>query len=209
MTLLREACGVTDEERRLIGKSSRGFELHPLLERWRPLQVFVLIKSLDESGEACRKTQRHRDLREATMAQSAGDNGNVAAERIDRIITELGDWRGETLSRGAQAHHGGRQRHRRGREVGEADEPNGVPTESLDGIICTGNTYKSAVKLTFAQGAMLDDPAGLFNSSPGRNTRRAIDFREGDKVDTRPLKALVRAAVARNVVNAGTRRKKS
>jgi len=143
------------------------------------------------------------------MAQSAEDNGNSAAERVDRTIAALGDWRGQTL--------------RRMRElIKEADSgivedvkwvkptnPNGIPTWLLDGIICTGETYKSAVKLTFAHGALLDDPAGLFNSSLGGNTRRAIDFHEGDEVDAAALTALVRAAVALNGANAETRRRKS
>jgi len=143
------------------------------------------------------------------MAQAAEDNGSSAAERIDRTIAELGDWRGQTLSRMRKL-------------IKEADSgiveevkwvkptnPNGVPTWSLDGIVCTGETYKAAVKLTFAQGALLDDPAGLFNSSLGGNTRRAIDFHEGDKVDAGAFKELVRAAVARNVANVETQRKKS
>lgn len=143
------------------------------------------------------------------MAQPADDNGSSAAERIDRTIADLGDWRGQTLTRIRML-------------IKEADSgiveevkwvkptnPNGVPTWSLDGIICTGETYTSAVKLTFAQGALLDDPAGLFNPSLGGNTRRAIDIHVGDKVDARALKALVRAGVARNVASAETRRKKS
>ncbi|MDQ3145913.1 MAG: DUF1801 domain-containing protein [Actinomycetota bacterium] len=143
------------------------------------------------------------------MAQSADKNSDSAAERIDRTIAELGDWRGQTLSRMRKL-------------IKEADggiveevkwvkptNPNGVPTWSLDGIICTGETYKSAVKLTFAQGALLDDRARLFNSSLGGNTRRAIDIHEGDNVDASAFKALVRAAVALNVAKAETRRKKS
>jgi len=141
------------------------------------------------------------------MAQSADENGSSAAERIDRTIAELGDWRGQTLSRMRklikEAHSGIVE------EVKwvKPTNPNGVPTWSLDGIICTGETYKSAVKLTFAQGASLDDPAGLFTSSLGGNTRRAIDLHEGDQVDARAFKALVRAAVARNAANAQTRKK--
>jgi len=148
-------------------------------------------------------------IREETMAQSADDQENSAAWRIDRKIAELGDWRGQTLSRMRKL-------------IKEADSgiveevkwvkptnPDGVPTWSLDGIICSGETYKSAVKLTFAQGASLDDPTTLFNSSLGGSTRRAIDIREGDEVDARAFTALVRAAVAVNVANAATRRKKS
>lgn len=85
--------------------------------------------------------------------------------------------------------------------------PDGVPTWSLDGIICTGEIYKSAVKLTFAHGASLEDPAGLFNAGLGGGTRRAIDIREGEKVDPAAFKALVRAAVEFNVAKAGRKGK--
>ena len=131
------------------------------------------------------------------MTTSDADVGDAAA-RIDKTIAELGDWRGETLSRMRKL-------------IKEADRdvveevkwvkpgnPGGVPTWTHDGIICTGETYKAAVKLTFANGASLEDPAGLFNSSLGGNTRRAIDIHEGEKVDARAFKALVRAAVALN-----------
>ena len=87
--------------------------------------------------------------------------------------------------------------------------PAGVPVWSHDGIICTGETYKNAVKMTFAKGAALADPSGLFNSSLEGNTRRAIDFHEGDKIDEKALKALIRAAVALNTSGAKTRRKRS
>jgi hypothetical protein len=114
------------------------------------------------------------------------------AEQIDARIKELGDWRGEMLSR------------LRGLvkeadpEVVEEWKWRGVPVWEHDGIICTGETYKNVVKMTFAKGASLDDPSGLFNSSLEGNTRRAIDFREGEQVDEEALKALVRAAVALN-----------
>ena len=136
------------------------------------------------------------------MARSVEENGESASERIDRSIAALGGWRGETLSRMRTL-------------VREADDriveevkwvkptnPDGVPTWSVDGIVCTGEVYKNAVKLTFAQGASLDDPAGLFNSSLGGNTRRAIDIHEGDEVDADAVKALVRRAVAFNVAKA-------
>jgi hypothetical protein len=115
------------------------------------------------------------------------------AQMIDERIRELGDWRGETLARVRilikQADP----------EVVEEWKWRGVPVWSHAGIICTGETYKKIVKMTFAQGASLEDPAGLFNSSLEGNTRRAIDFHEGDKIDERALKALVRAAVAHNM----------
>jgi hypothetical protein len=111
---------------------------------------------------------------------------------IDGKIAELADWRGETLARirslikEADAH------------VVETWKWRGVPVWEHDGVICTGETYKSIVKMTFAKGASLDDPAGLFNSSLDGNVRRAIDFYEGEKINEKALKALIRAAVALN-----------
>jgi hypothetical protein len=113
------------------------------------------------------------------------------AELIDARIAELGDWRGETLARVRELIH-------------EADPEIveewkwRVPVWSHDGIVCTGETYKKAVKLTFAKGASLEDPARLFNSSLGGNTRRAIDIGEGEEIDAAALKALVREAVDLN-----------
>ena len=111
---------------------------------------------------------------------------------IDARIRELADWRGETLARlralVKQADP----------EVVEEWKWRGIPVWSHDGIICTGETYKSVVKMTFAKGASLKDPSGLFNSSLEGNVRRAIDFHEGDKIDEKALKALVRFAVALN-----------
>jgi hypothetical protein len=111
---------------------------------------------------------------------------------IDARIAELADWRGETLARlraiVRQADP----------EVVEEWKWRGVPVWSHDGIVCTGETYKTTVKMTFAKGAKLDDPAGLFNSSLEGNTRRAIDFHEGDEIDDKALATLVRAAVALN-----------
>jgi hypothetical protein len=115
-----------------------------------------------------------------------------ASELIDARIRELGDWRGEMLSRLRAL-------------VREADPDvveewkwRGTPVWSHDGMICTGEAYKSVVKMTFAKGASLEDPAGLFNSSLEGNVRRAIDFREGEEIDEEALKGLVRAAVALN-----------
>ena len=113
---------------------------------------------------------------------------------IDARIEELGDWRGETLARVRalikQADP----------EVVEEWKYRGVPVWAHDGMICTGETYKSIVKMTFAKGASLEDPSGLFNSSLEGNTRRAIDLHEGDEIDEEALKALIRAAVALNTV---------
>jgi hypothetical protein len=114
------------------------------------------------------------------------------SELIDERIAELGDWRGDVLKRVRAVVHDADP------HVVEEWKWRGVPTWYHDGIICTGETYKEVVKMTFAKGASLDDPKGLFNSSLEGNTRRAIDFRQGDKIDTRALKALVRAAVALN-----------
>ena len=109
-------------------------------------------------------------------------------KKIDAKIQELGDWRGEMLSRL--------------RALIKQADPNGVPVWYHDGIICTGETYKDVVKLTFARGASLDDPSHLFNSSLEGKARRAIDFHEGDKVNEKALKTLIRAAVALNTSSA-------
>jgi hypothetical protein len=118
------------------------------------------------------------------------------SQLIDARIKELGDWRGEMLARLRSL-------------IKEADPDvveewkwRGVPVWSHDGMLCTGETYKSVVKMTFAKGAALQDPARLFNSSLEGNVRRAIDFREGDKIDEQALKALIRAAVALNTSKA-------
>ena len=123
-------------------------------------------------------------------------NGSPKAKSPSRMIDErirsLGDWRGKTLSRLRtlikQADP----------DVVEEWKWRGVPVWSHDGLICTGETYKNVVKMTFSKGAALEDPSGLFNSSLEGNTRRAIDFHEGEKIDEKALKALVRAAVTLN-----------
>jgi hypothetical protein len=121
-------------------------------------------------------------------------DANSASEQIDQRIAELGDWRGETLARV--------------RELIKEADPEVVeewkwrnPVWSHDGIVCTGESYKDKVKMTFAKGASLDDPAGLFNSSFGGNTRRAIDIHEGEEIDAEALKDLIRAAVALNAAD--------
>jgi hypothetical protein len=120
-----------------------------------------------------------------------------ASESIDARIQELGDWRGETLARIRALVREADPEVVEEWKWAKATSP-GVPVWSHDGIICTGEVYKSVVKTTFARGASLDDPSGLFNSSLEGNVRRAIDFREGDQVDEKAFKALVRAAVALN-----------
>lgn len=135
------------------------------------------------------------------MKRSAPKESNAASSPsalIDAKIAALSDWRGEMLARIRKI-------------IKQADpdvvetlkwqkpsNPMGVPVWEHDGIICTGETYKAVVKLTFAQGAALDDPSRLFNSSLDGNVRRAIDIREGDKIDEKALKALIRAAIALN-----------
>src|SRR3569623_1443426 len=114
------------------------------------------------------------------------------SELIDGRVAELGDWRGETLARLRALIREADP------EVVEEWKWRGVPVWEPAGIICTGETYKNVVKATFAKGAALDDPSGLFNSSLEGNVRRAIDFREGETIDEEALKALVRAAVALN-----------
>ena len=129
------------------------------------------------------------------MPKSKPQDPKPASQLIDERIAELGDWRGEMLSRL--------------RTIIKQADPKiveewkwRVPVWSHDGIICTGEAYKTAVKMTFAKGASLKDPSGLFNSSLEGNTRRAIDFHEGDKINATALKALIRAAVALNKAKA-------
>jgi|SRR5665213_2389661 len=126
------------------------------------------------------------------MKKSSSQRVESASQLIDARVEELGDWRGEMLARLRalikQADP----------EVVEEWKWMGTPVWSHDGLICTGESYKSVVKMTFAKGASLADPAGLFNSSLDGRVRRAIDFREGDKVNEKALKALIRAAVALN-----------
>ena len=138
------------------------------------------------------------------MKKSGSTEGQSASELIDKRIAELGDWRGETLSRMRKL-------------IKEADPDiveewkwMGTPVWSHDGILCTGESYKSIVKLTFFKGASLKDPAKLFNSSLDGNVRRAIDIHEGEEVDAGAFKALIRAAVALNTsaAKARTRRAK-
>jgi hypothetical protein len=128
-----------------------------------------------------------------------GKRGDSSSQLIDARIKELSDWRGETLARIRiliqQADP----------EVVEEWKWRGVPVWSHTGMICTGETYKNVVKMTFAKGASLEDPSGLFNSSLEGNTRRAIDFHEGDNIDEKALKALIRAAVALNTSSAARR----
>ena len=122
---------------------------------------------------------------------------STPSELIDQRIRDLGDWRAETLARVRALIREADP------EVVEEWKWRGVPVWSDQGILCTGETYKQVVKLTFAKGAALPDPAGLFNASLEGNTRRAIDIREGETIDGEALKALIRAAVALNASRAG------
>jgi hypothetical protein len=122
------------------------------------------------------------------------------AQLIDARIEELGDWRGETLSRVRALIHEADP------EVVEEWKWRGVPVWSHDGQICTGETYKAVVKTTFAKGASLEDPSGLFNSSLDGNVRRAIDIREGEAIDEDAFRALIRAAVSLNESSGRTRK---
>jgi len=120
------------------------------------------------------------------------EGGDSPSQLIDARIKELSDWRGETLARLRSLIRQAEP------EVIEEWKWRGVPVWSHAGMICTGETYKNLVKMTFAKGASLEDPSGLFNASLEGSTRRAIDFHEGDKIDEKALKALIRAAVALN-----------
>jgi hypothetical protein len=137
-------------------------------------------------------TQADESDKAMTKAKSGEKGGKSASQLIDARIEELGDWRGETLARIRKL-------------IKEADPDvveewkwRGVPVWYHAGMICTGETYKNVVKLTFAKGASLDDPSSLFNSSLDGNTRRAIDIHEDDKINEKALKTLIRAAVALN-----------
>ena len=135
---------------------------------------------------------------------TAGGAGAASpSSNIDARIKELGDWRGETLARIRAIIR------QADPDIVEEWKWRGVPVWEHDGIICTGETYKAVVKMTFAKGASLEDPSQLFNSSLEGNTRRAIDIHEGDRIDEKALKALVREAVALNAAKrAGNSRKK-
>jgi hypothetical protein len=132
--------------------------------------------------------------------KSSATEASSPSQLIDARIKELGDWRGETLARVRTLIN------QADPEVVEEWKWRGVPVWSHAGIICTGETYKNIVKMTFARGAALEDPSGLFNSSLEGKTRRAIDFHEGDKIDEKALKALIRAAVALNMSARATAR---
>ena len=138
-------------------------------------------------------------MKKTTSGSPDGEGGDSPCQLIDARIKELSDWRGETLARIRMLIA------RADPEVVEEWKWRGVPVWYHAGMICTGETHKNVVKMTFAKGASLPDPSGLFNSSLEGNTRRAIDFREGDKVDEKALQSLIRAAVALNTSAAAQR----
>src|SRR5271157_4914589 len=127
-----------------------------------------------------------------------------ASALIDEKIKELGDWRGKTLAKVREIVHDADPEIVEEWKWVKPTNP-GTPVWSHGGIVCTGETYQNVVKMTFAKGAALEDPSGLFNSSLEGKTRRAIDFHEGDKIDEKALKALIRAAVALNTSSAAQR----
>jgi hypothetical protein len=155
---------------------------------------YVKVRSIQACMKKATITMKKR------KSGSKEGKGDSPSQLIDARIKELSDWRGETLARVRilikQADP----------EVVEEWKWRGVPVWSHAGMICTGETYKNVVKMTFAKGASLEDPSGLFNSSLEGNTRRAIDFHEGDKIDEKALKALIRAAVALNTSGRATAR---
>lgn len=139
--------------------------------------------------KAAKRAKRPARKRAAGVAPDTSS----AEKLIDQRIRDLGDWRGDMLARARQIIHAADP------EIVETWKWRGVPVFEHAGIVCTGETYKAAVKLTFAKGAALPDPAGLFNASLEGNTRRAIDFHEGDKINEKALKALIRAAAEMNI----------
>lgn len=138
-------------------------------------------------------------MKKSKSVSRSAKNEASPSRQIDARIAALGDWRGETLARVRKLIH------EAGPEIAEEvkwrkpSNPSGVPVWERAGIICTGETYKDKVKLTFARGAALPDPSGLFNSSLDGNQRRAIDIHEGDRVNEKAFKALIRAAVTLNM----------
>jgi len=149
------------------------------------------------------------------MKKTGPSKKRPASDQIEKRIADFNDWRDETLQRMRKLIKEADPHVIEERKWAKVTRPDGVPVWSLDGIICTGETYKSVVKLTFAKGASLKDPGKLFNSSLDGNARRAIDIKEGEKVDANAFKALVRAAIELNqaakkpkaTAKAGTKKK--
>jgi hypothetical protein len=148
--------------------------------------------------DSCRLPKQPPSVRWKQDEEEDDDQGQIPPRVIDAKIKEPDDWRGKTLSRIRALIKQADPAVVEELKWAKASSPGGVPVWSHGGMICTGETYKSAVKLTFAKGASLKDPSGLFNSSLEGNTRRAIDIHEGEELDEDAFKALVRAAVAMN-----------
>jgi hypothetical protein len=157
----------------------------------------------DDEKRSSAHLSGHRMNSDKTMKAKAEADAGVASDNISNRIRELGDWRGETLA------HVRKLIHDADPDIGEEWKWMGTPVWAHDGIVCTGESYKQVVKLTFARGASLKDPKKLFNSSLDGNTRRAIDLREGDKLDETAFKALIRAAIAANTAAIAERAKKT
>lgn len=207
---LRAAIDAVPRAKEMLGKLSAqnrfalAFRTHNMKTeagRKKKIETFVAMlkrgETIHPQGKKGLKVTARKSMKSAT------GKGESPSRLIDARIRELDDWRGETLSRVRalikQADP----------EVVEEWKWRGVPVWSHDGMICTGESYRSAVKLTFAKGASLEDPTGLFNASLDGNARRAIDLHEGDKIDEKALKALIRAAVVLNTsVRAAAARKK-
>jgi hypothetical protein len=144
-------------------------------------------------------------MKQRKSGSKEGKGGDSPSHLIDARIKELRDWRGETLAWVRMLIKQADPEVVEELKWRKPSNPAGVPVWSHAGMICTGETYKNVVKMTFAKGASLEDPSGLFNSSLEGTTRRAIDFHEGDKIDEKALKALIRAAVALNTSSATQR----
>ena len=168
-----------------------------------------------DSDAQVRASDNGPEKAKTTMKTSKSDSkeakgGDSPSRLIDARIKELGDWRGEMLARiRALIKQADPDAVEEVKWKKPSNAMRGVPVWEHAGIICTGETYKNAVKMTFAKGASLEDPSGLFNASLEGSTRRAIDFREGDKIDEKALKALIRAAVALNTSAGAKKRPKS
>jgi hypothetical protein len=163
-----------------------------LPEEATPAMKKNMKKNLKKNMKKNIKKNIKKNMKKNKSGLKEGKEGDSPSRLIDARIKELGDWRGETLARVRSLIK------QADPEVVEEWKWRGVPVWSHAGIICTGETYKAVVKMTFAKGASLEDPSGLFNASLEGNTRRAIDVHEGDRIDEKALKALIRAAVARN-----------
>jgi len=167
-----------------------------------------MAESISDHGSAATRAAISAERKESRHVKATvGSKVSPASERITKRIQELGDWRGETLARIRKLIH---EADPGIEEEWKWEKPKspGVPVWSHDGLVCTGESYKQVVKLTFFRGASLKDPKKLFNSSLEGNARRAIDFREGESVDAAAFKQLIRAAVAANATARSQRKPK-